>query len=117
MVFELEKFSVIVLQIRLKDVSAESGEDIIAKPANEDRHTAALDPYTYTFATKHIVVCAKYFTIIKEFSVGVFNFNRELRSQSFDIIRAWSEIEGLQCFKKAYRLRQILSYFIFQEVY
>ena len=78
MIFELEKLPVIVLEISLKDVTAESREDIIAKPADEDRHAAAFDPYTHSFATKHIVVCAKYFAIVKEFSVGVFDFNRDL---------------------------------------
>ena len=79
MIFELEKLPVIVLQVRLKDVTAEPREDVIAKPADEYRHAAALDPYTHSFATKHIIVCAKYFAIVKEFSVGVFDFNRELR--------------------------------------
>ena len=113
MILELEKLTVIVLQVRLEDVTTEAREDIIAKPADEDRHAAALDPYTHSFATKHIVVCAKYFAIVKEFSVGVFNFNRELRSKSFDVIRTWSEIKGLQLFQKGHRLRQILRYFIF----
>ena len=79
MMLELEKFSVIVLEIRLKDVTTKPCEDVIAKPADKDRHAAALDPYTHSFATKHIIVCAKYFAIVKEFSVGVFDFNRELR--------------------------------------
>jgi hypothetical protein len=113
MILELEKFSVIVLQVRLEDVTTEAREDIIAKPADEDRHASALDPYTHSFATKHIIVCAKYFAIVKEFSIWVFNFNRKLRSKSFNIIRAWPEIERLQCFQKGYRLWQILSNFTF----
>jgi hypothetical protein len=103
MVLELEKFSVIVLEISLKDVAPEAREDVIAKPADEDRHAAALDPYTYSFATKHIIVCAKYFAIVKEFSVRVLNFNRELRCKTFNILRAWSKIEGLQCLQKPNR--------------
>jgi hypothetical protein len=97
MVLELEKFSVIVLQVRLEDVTTEPREDIIAKPADEDRHAAALDPYTHSFATKNIVVCAKYLAIVKEFSVGVFNFYCKLRSKTFNILRPRPKIEGLQC--------------------
>jgi hypothetical protein len=100
MIFELEKLAVIVLQVRLEDVTTESREDIIAKPADEYRHAAALDPYTHSFSTKHIVVCAKYFAIVKEFSVRVFDFNRKLRSKPFDVIRTWSEIKGLQLFQR-----------------
>jgi len=64
MIFEFEKLAVIVLEVRLKDVATESCEDIIAKPADEDRHAAALDPNTHSFATKHIVVCVKYLAIV-----------------------------------------------------
>jgi hypothetical protein len=60
MILKLAKLAIIVLKIRLKDVSPQTREDVITKPAYEDRHAAALDPNTHSFATKDIVVCAKY---------------------------------------------------------
>ena len=64
MILELLKFAIIVLQIRLKDVAAEPREDVIAKPADENRHATALDPYAHSFATEDIVVCVKYLAIV-----------------------------------------------------